>query len=163
MRETNGAGTGVTVRGGCAVLAAAALSLTAGCGGGTPPPAPGRGPVTATVTVPAPAAAALTDRGACADADCEVDLEAGDTVRFDRGDGAGRFTVTAVDGADASWELPGARRCGASGPGNIRVRGDDGGCVGTVGAGTTLSAEGVTVTFVGIGASTVRVRLTPSP
>ncbi|MFE4055694.1 hypothetical protein ACFXP3_05190 [Streptomyces sp. NPDC059096] len=163
MRGTNGTGTAVTVRGGCAVLAAAALSLTAGCDGGTPPPAPGGGPVTATVTVPAPAAAGRTDPGACADADCEVELAAGDTVRFDRGDGPGRFTITRVDGADASWELPGSRHCGASGPGNIRVRGDDGGCVGTVGAGTTLSAEGVAVTFVGIGVSTVRVRLTPGP
>ncbi|MFE3825665.1 hypothetical protein [Streptomyces sp. NPDC059092] len=159
MRGTYG--TGAAVRGGCAVLAVAALALSAGRGGGTPPSAPVRGAVTATVTASAPPAADRTDPGACGDADCEVELAAGDTVRFDRGDGTGRFTITGVYGADASWELPGSRRCGASGPGNIQVRGDGDGCRGTVGAGTTLSGEGVTVTFVGIGASTVRVRLTP--
>ncbi|MFD5746530.1 hypothetical protein [Streptomyces sp. NPDC127033] len=170
MRERHGSGTGAlgrgaTARGARALLAVTALALPAGCAGGTAghPATPGQGPATATVTVPAPPEAGRTDPGACGDADCEVDLAAGDTVRFDRGDGAGRFVVTGVDGSTVSWELPGSHRCGASGPGSVRMRGDNGGCRGTVGPGTTVTAEGVSVTFVGIGAETVRVRLAPLP
>ncbi|MEV7085169.1 hypothetical protein AB0O07_04585 [Streptomyces sp. NPDC093085] len=165
MRATDGPGTSTTGRLGRrarAVLAGAALLLPAGCASGTVPPFPP--PATVTYTVPPPGVPhPAPDRTGCADADCEAELTPGETLAFGRGAAAGRLAITALDGAEVSWELPGARQCGASGPGNIRMHGDGGGCRGTVGAGTDITANGVRVTFVRVGAGTVRVRLTPGP
>ncbi|MFF3749284.1 hypothetical protein ACFYYH_02300 [Streptomyces sp. NPDC002018] len=112
---------------------------------------------------PAPSAptASPPPTGGCGDTDCEVELTAGDAIRFGGRDHAGRFEITAVDARGARWKLPGSRRCGASGPGDIRVASDNDGCRGRAGEGTTLRAEGVLVTLLAIEGETVRVRLRP--
>ncbi|MGS2591558.1 hypothetical protein [Streptomyces hebeiensis] len=162
------------VRGAAAVAGPLLVSLTGalltGCAGGAgTQPAPGAEPSgSRTGTAPATAAARPGTSGepggtpdACADADCEVRLVAGDGIRFTGPAGAARFEIGAVDDGAVTWSLPGARRCGTSGPGSIRVTSDGAGCRGTVGPGTTLRAEGVTVTFLDVGADTVLVRLRP--
>ncbi|MDX3853983.1 hypothetical protein [Streptomyces sp. AK02-01A] len=152
MRERYGPGTGM-------VLGALAGALVlAGCVDSGP-----AGSKATPVASPGSAASRpeRPDPRACADADCEVELAAGDTVRFDGRAGVDRFEVTAVGPQGATWNLPGSRQCGASGPGHIQVAGDQDGCRGTVGEGTTLRAEGVTVTFLEVGRRSVVVRLRP--
>ncbi|MFI5756437.1 hypothetical protein [Streptomyces sp. NPDC051569] len=128
-----------------------------------PVPEPASSPIASASPSGSGSASEGRSRAACADTDCEIELGAGDEVRFRAREGVDRFGVTAVDGKGVTWRLPGAQRCGASGPGGIHVVGDDDGCRGTVGAGTTLTAEGVTVTFLDVGEKTVRIRLSPRP